>query len=289
MFCQGLVTKSRPRFKIDSFKNVFSLRKIIILFLILVVLAMSLMAANFFDWLQEPKNAFYLIISPLQKTLSLARLKTKQISSFFFSLKNIAQENQELRIQNLELNSQLAKYHGLTQENEALRQALNFQETSAQKLILGKIIARSFIFNHERLMIDKGSVQGIQPGMAVVVPPDILVGQVVEVLDNFSFFLPLTNHQSQIQARAQESMAPGIIQGENARLLAMEMIPQDKEVKFDDLVVTAPGDNMSINLPIGHIIEIFHSDVDVFQKAIIQPLADLDEVSLVGVLVNSGF
>lgn len=280
--------KSRPGFNAAKFKNVFSWRKIIILFLILVVLTIGLMTMSFFDWLQKPKNAFYLITSPLQKSLSLASLKTKQIGRFFFNLKNIARENHQLRAQNLKLNSQLAEYHRLIQENETLRQVLDFQQTSGQRLVLAKIIARSYIFNHERVMIDQGSLRGIQPGMAVVVPPDILVGQVVEVLDNFSFFLPLTNSQSQIQALTQQSRAAGIIKGETTRLLAMEMIPQDKEIKLDDLVVTMSGVKMPISLPVGRVIEIFRSDIGVFQKAVIQPLADLAEVNLVGALVDSG-
>lgn len=278
-----------------------STKKIIFLTLFLCFLALSLLVADSFALLTRPRNVFYLVLSPFQKSLSLASLQTKNVVSFFLQIKQIAQENYQLRAENLNLISRLVTQEAQIKENETLRQALNFQKTSAQQLVLAKIVGRSIFLPYQVLIIDKGTQHGILKGMPVVVPPDIFVGQIIETASNFSFFLPLSNSQSQIQALIQSSQAGGILKGQESGLLLMEMIPQEKEINVGDLVTTIAHLSDVLNLeqeenyfwsgllPLGRIKEIRRTDWGVSQTAIVKPLVDLTSVDLVAVITSASF
>lgn len=263
-----------------------STKKIIFLVLVLCIIAGLLMLTDSFGWLKRLKNSLYLVVSPFQKIFSSASIKANQTVSFFFNIKQIVQENHKLRAENLDLISQLAQYNDLFKENETLRQALNFQQSSGQKLTMARIISQSNLGDRRVIMIDKGTNHGIFKGMPVVVPPDILVGKVIESSANFSFFLPLVSYQSQIQAVVQNTDTPGILKGQDSRLLLMDMIPQDKELGIGDLVVAVSNLNMSTSLLVGQIEEIIRTDLGVFQKALVKPLVDLSNLDLVAVIIT---
>ena len=262
-----------------------SAKKIILIAGLLFVATSFLLTADHFGFLNKPNGWFHLIMEPWQKAASFS---SQEISSFFgnaFTLRQIVQDNYMLKAENLDLISRLNDYENLKQENEFLRQALAFEESSKTNLVVARIIGQNVIGDRQLIILDKGKKSGISHGL-VIVPPDILIGRIVESTDNSSFFLPVISPQSQVQASITRLNASGLIKGRDSSLLVMDMIPQDKDIQIDDLVVGGQLDGRNLNLPLGKVVKIVRSDLGVFQQALVRPLVDINSISLVAVLVS---
>lgn len=264
-------------------------RKTIFLGLFLLFLSLGSIVGYHFSLLNKPKNILYLIVSPVSRTFSLAGTKTANFFQFFISLKKIAQENQWLRSENLQLISQTAQLNDLIKENEFLRQALNAQYSSGQKIIVAKIVSRYDLLGQQTFTIDKGVKNGVNKGQAVVLAPNILIGQVVESLNNFASVRPLTNSRSQIQVIVKDKQISGIIKGQENNILVMEMIPQDKELSAGDLLVSSPTDQLAGDLLVGKVEQVFKNDLGVFQQALVKPLAISIGLDSVIVIASTNF
>lgn len=264
-------------------------RKTVFLELFLLFLSLGLIISSYFGLLNKPKNILYLIISPVSRAFSFVGTKTTNFFQFFISLKKIAQENQWLRSENLQLISQTAKLNDLIRENEFLRQTLNAGHASGQKMIVAKIVSRNNLLGQQTFTIDKGVKNGVNKGQAVVLAPNVLIGQIVESLDNFASVRPLTNSRSQIQVVVKDKQIPGIIKGQENNILVMEMVPQDKELSVGDLLVNSPTDQLVGDLLVGKVEQVFKNDLGVFQQALVKPLAISIGLDSVIVIANTNF
>lgn len=264
-------------------------RKTVFWGLFLLFLSFGSIVGFHFGLFDKPKNILYLIVSPVSRTFSFAGTKTANFFYFFISLKKIAQENQWLRLENLQLVSQTAKLNDLIKENEFLRLALSAERSSGQKIIVAKIVSRYDLLGQQTFRIDKGIKNGVNKGQAVVVAPNILIGQIVESLDNFASVRPLTNSRSQIQVIVKDKQILGIIKGQENNILVMEMVPQDKELSAGDLLVSSPTDQLAGDLLIGKVEQVFKSDLGVFQQALVRPLVTSTGLDSVIVIANANF
>jgi len=262
-------------------------RKNIFFWGVLLFLGFGLLLASHFNLLNKPKNIFFLIISPVSRAFSSAGAKTANLFHFFINLKKIIQDNQWLRSENLQLISQTAKLNDLIRENEFLRQALDAEQSSGQKMIFAKIISRYDLLGQQAFTIDKGLKNGVNKGQAVVLAPNILIGQVVESLDNFASVRPVTNSNSQIQVVVNGKQIPGIIKGQENNILVMEMVPQDKELSVGDLLVSSPTDQLVGDLLVGKVEQVFKNDLGVFQQALVKPLATSSGINSVIVVASA--
>jgi len=264
-------------------------RKTVFWGLFLLFLSFGSIVGSYFGLFDKPKNILYLIVSPISRTFSFAGTKTADFFQFFINLKKIAQENQWLRLENLQLISQTAELNDLVRENEFLRHALNVERPLNQKIIIAKIVSRYDLLGQETFTIDKGIKNGVNKGQAVVLTPNILIGQVVESLDNFASVRPLTNSRSQIQVLVKDKQIPGIIKGQENNILVMEMVPQDKELSVGDLLVSSPTDQLVGDLLVGKVEQVFKNDLGVFQQALVKPLATSIGLDSVIVIASANF
>lgn len=92
-------------------------------------------------------------------------------------------------------------------------------------------------FNY--VTLDKGSVNGIKPDMAVIGPNGI-VGIVNGVSENFSNVMPLLNIDFRVSARLKKNNYLGSVEweGKNFEFCTLKDIPQHVEVSIGDTVVT---------------------------------------------------
>jgi len=232
--------------------------------------------------------------------LSLFTSVQNQNYAFFTKLKYSFinyQEAQDLKKQNIELqkqvnqliyeNSQLVNYKN---ENEKLRSILNFQEAQDYNYTLAKVIGKDLVRSNA-LLINKGRGDGIREGYPVIVDNGIMIGKVAEVKDYFSVVLLLTDNSSQLAISNLDSQkSTGLAQGEFGLSLKVEYIPQDVEVKEDDIVITSGKEkDIPRGLIIGKINRLISYENDLFKSATISLLTDYDEISIVSVLIPKSY
>ncbi len=171
-----------------------------------------------------------------------------------------------------------ARNRALEAENVRLREAISQQpETAAiERTLQGEpngIVAGTIGFDPENqsriVTIDKGSQAGVRPD-AGVIDEDGVVGRIVAVEPFTSKVLLLTDADSKVPAVVQRGRWWGIATGTNTRV-QLQYVSQDAQLKRGDVVVTGEGRSFHAGLPIGRIVQIFHSEGALYQTALVEP------------------
>ncbi len=278
--------KFSPRLKIEG---------IIIVFLIAFFTALNYPPIN-----KEVKNFFYLISSPIQKTLWGAGDRVSDFFETVSEIKNFKKEvdehsfidalrcawaNEELRLKIEGLISENAKLRELKKENETLRIALGIGLEKEFKLLLAEVIGKDI--SQDTILINRGLKDGISKSLSVINQQKVLVGKIGEVYSNYSKVILISNKESSFDAKISESDVQGVVRGRENGKLFFDLVPKEKEIKEGDLVVTtALGGIFPSGLLVGEIGKVFRSDVEAFQQAEILPTFDIGELEILFVIVN---
>jgi len=277
--------KFSPRLKIG----------IIIVLLIAFFAVLNLTAIN-----KEVKNLFYLISSPIQKTLWGAGDRASDFFETISEIKNFKKEadelsfidtlrcarvNEELKLKIEALLAENAELKGLKKENETLRIALGLGLEKEFKLLLAEVIGKDI--SQDTLLINRGLKDGISKSLPVINQQKALVGKIGEVYSNYSKVILISNKESSFDAKIPESDIQGVAMGKENGKLFFDLVPKEKEIKESDLVVTtALGGIFPSGLLVGEIGKVFRSDVEVWQQAEIKPAFDINELETLFIIVN---
>lgn len=262
-------------------------RKPFFIFISLIVAAILLVLLNFLGLIQPAKSLTLRIISPFTNGVSLVGRKVSNFFHFWGQIRNLTKENNELREEVKTLMVDKAKFEQFEKENEILREQLDYQKYSEHKILPAFTIG----FDPNNLLqiitLNRGKKQGIKKGMAIVAGKGVLVGQIQEADFATSSGLLITDGNSRIPAKILDSQADGVLRGEHGLGLVMEMIPQDKQIKPKDLVVTSDlGGKVPKDLVIGEIEEILSSENELFQRARIKSPVDFKELESVYAVIE---
>ncbi len=196
-----------------------------------------------------------------------------------------------------QLNSQVEKLTAenaglkiLKEENEVLRGHLKFLIKSDLQYVMANIVSREGHDSYSKqnqVIINKGLVDGLFPGLAVVNSNGIIVGKIVDVKEHLSEVYLTTNKACKIAAALQnKDRTGGIAQGEMGLTISMEFIPQSEKISKGDIVATSGLEkNIPRGIVIGKISKVEKESNELWQSATIEPLADLDELIIVSVLL----
>jgi len=258
--------------------------KIAIIFVLLVVLLAILNLA-----INKIKNFFYLISSPIQKSLWRAGDKTSDFFETITTIKKLKTENEELKLKTQEL---LAKNIALTElekENKILREALGVGLEKEFSLILAEVIGKDI--SQDSILIDKGVEDGLSNNLPVITEQKALIGRIDEVYAKFSRVILISNKESIFNAKIQSSEEnfnndiAGVVKGKGNLQFSLELVSREKEIKEGDLLITTSlGGIFPKGLLIGQIQNVKKSDIEPFWRAEIKPAFDLKELEAVFII-----
>lgn len=200
--------------------------------------------------------------------------------------------------ENKKLKNDLEHYAQVEQQNEELTHSYN-----QMKKLLGinkdpnlfdykkypaMVIARSSDAWNQQLTIDKGRLNGIKAGMAVVNDQG-LIGKVGSV-GNFTskvFLITDTQDVSQISAIIQNANTYGMITGynPNAGTLSLQKVPINAKIKKGQSVLTSGLSRMYPKLlSIGKIVSVSTDQYGLTKTAKIKPSVDFNDLNYVAVI-----
>lgn len=150
------------------------------------------------------------------------------------------EENDELRAENIQLASEVARTRSAVLENERLRTMLSFRDSSAAPLLPARIVAKDITEQQNFLTLDVGSRDGVQEGMGVIDTRGI-IGRVVLVSPHYARVMPYLNTDFRSPGTVQPIGADGMIRWEGLRRdrLLLEHIVKTEPVARGQLVVTS--------------------------------------------------
>ena len=259
--------------------------------LILSLAALLLMALQLTGRLKPIQSAITQLTSPAQTSASGAAESVSETFSFLAELRTLRQRAAELEQINANLLVENFRLREVERENQQLRELLNFAETRPGLELRGAQIVARVIGQESNnfldfIMLDLGTQHGVDVGMPVVTPQG-LVGRISEVTDTTSKVLLITDPSSAVNAILQSSRVNGVVRGEPSGGLVMDYIPQGVLFSVGEIVLTSGlGGNFPKGIPIGQVVDIKQRDIDVFQRAIVQPTVDFSSLELVMVVTN---
>ena len=251
--------------------------------LIVAIMIVFILSLNFFQ--KEAKGFFYAFSAPIQTTFWAVG---DRVSGFFETIGNlnnlkIANDESQKIIQ--ELLPEKASLAELKKENETLREALQVGLQKDFRLAFVGVIGKDI--GQESILINQGAGDGLSVGMPVVTQQKILVGRISEVFESFSRVTLISSKESAFDAKVSGTDITGVARGQGNSKIEFDLVPQDKALQADDLVVSSSlGGIYPEGLLAGVVQKISRNDVNPFYQAEISPLFDIQKTSAVFVILN---
>ncbi|MFW5799875.1 MAG: rod shape-determining protein MreC [Spirochaetota bacterium] len=213
-------------------------------------------------------NTSYIInsiseINQLKQSLAEAEIKIREYEKQF---KQIEEYKKQINI--------LKKYLGLKTVIE---------ENNHYELIACEIVSRSIKSYFESLIIDKGSLDGLEKGMPVIGFQDGrrgVVGMVIEAGLSYSKIRPLHQSGFDIGVRLEKERYVGIVKGKgNINNLELNYIDKRAKLSIGDRVITL-GENSLFpsDILVGKISKTFSPDTEFYKKATIEPFININKL-----------
>lgn len=226
------------------------------------------------------------IVAPFQKATSTSIRFVRDIWRHYFFLVNVAKENEDLR---KDLNRAFEKkiqFKEFELSNARLRNLLNFQKNITDRVLAAEVIGKDPSPWFKTVLIDKGQQDGVEKGMAVVIPEGI-AGQTTEVSAHYSKVLLIIDHNSAVDALVQRDRARGIIKGGSAGQCLFKYVLRKHDVVVDDIVVSSGLDGVfPKGLPVGYVSGVIKPKSGIFQEVTVTPHVDFEKLEEVLVVLT---
>ncbi|MDW8324075.1 MAG: rod shape-determining protein MreC [Burkholderiales bacterium] len=243
------------------------------------LLCLTLMAIDARTQLLDHLRAgFTTLLHPLQVQLKRPFLYLGEAFDFFQVHARLLQENRQLRAQREQLSAALLQHEALQAENARLRALLALAIPADYRRIAAELVQIERNPFAHKVVIDRGSLQGISPGWPVV-DAQGLVGQVTRVY-------PLSSEVSLITAAEQEVPVQVVRNGLRLllaggapdRLLEVRFLDKHADLQPGDLLVTSGLDGLyPPGLPVARVLSVEPPRHSPFARAVCAPLAEVDQ------------
>jgi len=236
-------------------------------------------------WLNEARFLLQAAAYPLQLAVSSPSAAWAWIKESTQTREALRAENARLRVRVSELALRALNYEGLARENAQLRGLSHALPPIADRWLIGEIVNVELTTLRQRLLINRGTTNGVFEGQAVLDDWGLL-GQTIHVGPWSTEVVLGTDREHagpvQIERTGLRTIAVG---AGNEGTLALPYLPANADVKVGDLLVTSGlGGVFPAGYPVARVAEVHRDAVQPLAQVRAVPLARIDrdrEVALV--------
>lgn len=221
-------------------------------------------------------------VTPVARVIEAVRGNTVGFVRNYFMLHDADAENRRLRnevgqlkIQNIFLQDQLN-----TAERAKALQV--FQAKTASKMVAATVIGTGASTGAKVLLVDAGSVAGVERGMAVVTP-DGIVGKVIASYPTASEVLLVNDPEFAAGVISQKNGVRGTMKGQGKPLCKVDYVPLEEKIDVGEVLYTSGDDRIfPRGFPAG-VVKAVHNDQP-FKEILVEPTGlehGLDDVLIV--------
>ncbi len=205
----------------------------------------------------------------------------------YIHLVQLKDENQRLKEELAGTEEDKSRLKELEMANDRLRRLLDFKSRYPFATVPAEVMAIDPSAWIRTAVINKGSDQGIRPGVGVVSAAGV-VGRVVKVSSNYSKVLLITDPNSAVGGVVQRTRARGLVVGSGGGELELKYVEQTLNVEKGDLVVTsALGGIFPKGIIIGRVVEADKRRARLFKRVKVEPRVDLARLEEVLVFMGN--
>jgi rod shape-determining protein MreC len=209
---------------------------------------------------------------------------------YYFRLKNI---NEQLADENLRLNQLLRENYERPNGNEKTVmdtvQTDSLREIKKYTWMGARVVGSTTTEQLNYITIHRGKLQDVRPNMGVVSPQGI-VGQVLNVSDNYAVVMTLLHRQFKVVVKLKIGGERGTIEwdGISPSYVTLKDIPKSASVHLGDSVMTSStSSKFPGNLMVGTVSDIVDDKSSNFYTLKVKPSTNFFNIEYVYVIENS--
>lgn len=230
-----------------------------------------------FKYLTGIREVFSVMVYPLQK-LAHMPLSIYDAASELFQHNEVAEENAHLKQQHLVDKGQLLRLRALEAENTQLRKLLNASRRMENKAAVAEILRVPRDPFNRKVVLDKGSLGGIEPGQVVV--DDIgVVGQVTRNYPLASEVTLLTDKDHSVPVQVVRNGLRSVVSGTGREgILELRYTAINTDIKEGDVLVTSGIDGVyPPGLPVAVVSQVERNPNYIFARVTCTPVSGVSQ------------
>lgn len=253
------------------------------------IILILLIIFHYLGWLRFVENGLRALNIPLLSRVHAFSIKVGNDYKFFKDKESFFKAYGECSAELEKQNTDRATVTLLTEENNELREQLQFKQKKREELVIAEVVGKEVSGTNQVLIINKGATDGIAVNFPVVVSEGVLVGKIIKTEKNTSLVRLINDSQSKVAATIlNQDHSLGILEGGYGISLRLNLVPRNEKVLAGNQIVTSGLEpTIPRGLLIGAVTEVENEPYKPFQQAIIAPTADVSKLFIVSVIVPS--
>jgi rod shape-determining protein MreC len=238
-----------------------------------------------FRYAENVRQVVALAAYPIQRVAMAPVDLFHAVAYYFGSTAALQEENAALRTKQLRAAPELLQLEALKEENNQLRRLLEAQERLPAKSVFAEILYAGRDPFSRKVVIDKGSQNGIQAGQPVI--DDVgVIGQVTRVYLLMSEVTLLSDKDHAIPLQVQRNGLRAVAYGgAEGGMLDLRFMAANADIRNGDTLVTSGIDGTyPPGLPVATVARIERDAAYAFAKIYLTPTAGTDRYRQVLVL-----
>ncbi len=273
-------------------KKLFNNKYFVILFIITILLVVGMIfSMNRSYETTATDNLIIKITMPVQNFFAGIAENVRGFFSHFGDTASLKEENEKLKADIKQLESQNQRNQIYKEENERLRGMLDLKDTYKDfNLVAANVTGRDSSTWFLSLTIDKGTDDGLKMADTVITS-DGLVGHITDMGNNWAMVTTILDSQSTVSVMVERTEDFATVDGDidlSAKgLCKMTYISKDSTITVGDMVKTSGlGGVYPKGINVGKVTKIHPENKGVSQYAEVEPSVDFNKVYEVFVITN---
>jgi len=238
------------------------------------------------------ENLLLFVTSPAQGGVAGATGWIEGRISFVANMHELERANQLLMEENQRLRIDIGRLEMLERENERLTAQIGLKPQYVGLELIGAYVMAADPNNWSSYFrINRGTNHDVFEN-SVVLADGGLVGRVLRASQTSSLVIPIIDDTSIVSAQIRRTGEFGFVQGDirlwEDGFIRMANIPINADILENDEIITSVlGEIFPFGITIGHVREIHMDPGGLTKHAIVQPVADFRQLSVVFVTTDA--
>jgi rod shape-determining protein MreC len=226
------------------------------------------------------------VLLPVQRVLLLPTQAASSVGEYVSTQDRLTRENEMLRRESIERARDLQQVQQLEAENAQLRRLLDARSTRKQPTLLAQILYEPRDRFARKIVLDKGSSEGVQPGQPVIDEKGV-IGQITRAFPSTAEMTLLSDPDHSIPAQVERNGVRGVVYGGvSAGTLELRFIPVNSDIRVGDVAVTSGIDEVyPAGLRVATVTKVEREDSQ-FARIELAPAAGLRDSKFLLVLLT---
>jgi len=237
-------------------------------------------------WAAGARGAAKSALAPFESGLTSLADQFQRVTSAMGDISTLRADNARLEATNAALQREVVELNTAAQENAALRQALGFERSYGHHMVAAQVVGLGPDGFSRTLEIDRGTADGVQPGMVVTTGAGLL-GRVSEAGPHAAIVQTLADPQSRVNVFLSTSNLQGtVVGGPTALQMQVEHTAGVTAAPGEWALTSGVGGGYPRGLVVGEVASVTRHETSTADDAALAWVNDPSNVTVVLVITD---